>query len=76
MSRLIGAVCWILQAALLLWFWPLMIEDLLSGRLDLDRRRNEYWHRRHGFNAWSRQFERDLRQRRKKKWKKRNDFYK
>jgi hypothetical protein len=45
-------------------------------RYELQRRNNEYWFRRYGFDHWLQQQEMKRRKRRKKKWKKRNNFYK
>ena len=68
-----------LLAVVWLWFWPLMLQMYMDGswdRYELQRRNNEYWYRRHGFDHWLQQQEMKRRKRRKKKWKKRNNFYK
>ena len=76
---LLKAVGFVLLAAVYLWFWPLMLQMVMDGswdRYELQKRNNEYWFRRHGFDQWFRHFQREQHKRRKKKWKKRNDFYK
>ena len=68
-----------LAAVLWLWFWPVMLPELLSGGLERERIRQknaERWVRRHGFDCWLRQFQREQNKRRKKLWKNRNNFYK
>jgi hypothetical protein len=73
------AAAYLLVAAVWLWFWPLMLQMYMDGtwdRYELQRRKSEYWVRRHGFDTWYRQFERQQHKRRKRKWKKRNNFYK
>jgi hypothetical protein len=73
------AAAYLLVAAVWLWFWPLMLQMYMDGtwdRYELQRRNNEYWFRRHGFNQWERQQEQQRRKRLKKKWKNRNNFYK
>ena len=78
--KLIGtAAAYLLVAAVYIWFAPVLLSMLMDGtwdRYELQRRNNEYWVRRHGFDTWFRQFERQQHKRRKKTWKKRNDFYK
>ena len=68
-----------LLAAVWLWFWPVLLPMFMDGswdRYELQRRNNEYWVRRHGFDTWLRQFEQKQHKKRKKQWKKRNNFYK
>ena len=78
--KLIGtAAAYCLVAAVYLWFAPVLLSMLMDGtwdRYELQRRNNEYWFRRHGFNHWLQQQEQQRRKRRKKKWKNRNNFYK
>jgi hypothetical protein len=78
--KLLGtAAAYCLVAAVYLWFAPVILSMLMDGtwdRYQLQRRKSEYWVRRHGFDTWFRQFERQQHKRRKKKWKKRNNFYK
>ena len=74
-----AAAAYLLVAAFCLWFWPVLLPMFMDGswdRYELQRRNNEYWFRRHGFDQWFRHFERDQHKRRQRKWKKRNDFYK
>lgn len=76
---LLKVAAFVLAAAVWIWFFPIFLPELLSGKWDrheLRKRNNEYWFRRHGFNQWFRQFERQQYKKRKKKWKKRNNFYK
>ena len=73
------AAAYLLVAAVWLWFWPVLLPMFMDGswdRYELQRRNNERWFRRHGFDQWFRQFERSQHKRRKRKWKKRNNFYK
>jgi hypothetical protein len=73
------AAAYLLVAAVWLWFWPVLLPMFMDGtwdRYELQRRNNEYWFRRHGFDQWERQQEQQRRKRRKRKWKNRNTFYK
>jgi cytochrome c-type biogenesis protein CcmH/NrfF len=73
------AAAYCLVAVVYLWFAPVLLLMLMDGtwdRYELQRRNNEYWFRRHGFDHWERQQEQQRRKRRKKKWKNRNNFYK
>ena len=73
------AAAYLLVAVVYLWFAPVLFSMLMDGtwdRYELQRRNNEYWVRRHGFDQWERQQEMKRRKRRKKKWKNRNNFYK
>ena len=72
------AAGYLLLAAMWLWFWPVLLPMFMDGswdRYELQRRNNEYWYRRYGFDHWERQQEQQRRKRRKRKWKNRNDFY-
>ena len=72
------AAAYLLVAAVWLWFWPLMLPDLFSGKLErqqIQKRNAARWYRRYGFDHWLQQQEMKRRKRRKKKWKNRNDFY-
>ena len=75
-SQVIG---WSLTAAVWLWFWPIALSMLADGSWQRQQRRqrsNEHWYKKHGFNQWLRLFEKQQHKKRKKQWKKRNDFYK
>ena len=72
------AAAYLLVAVVYLWFAPVLFSMLMDGtwdRCELQRRNNEYWFRRHGFNHWLQQQEMKQRKRRERKWKNRNDFY-
>ena len=76
---ILKAAVFILAAAVCVWFFPIMLSEMASGRWDrheLQKRNNEYWFRRHGFDQWFGQFEKQQHKKRRKKWKKRNNFYK
>ena len=76
---LLKAAAFVLVAAVYVWFAPVLLSEIASGkteRREIQRRNNEYWFRRHGFNQWFRHFERAQYKKRKKRWKKRNDFFK
>ena len=69
------AAAYLLVAAFWLWFWPAMLGELFSGKLErqeITKRNAARWYRRYGFDHWERQ---TSKKRRKRKWKKRNDFY-
>ena len=73
---LLWAVCYVLQAALVLWFWPMMLNDWATGAWDRrDRKLKQLWnrHKRRLFDEWVRK-ENDRRH--KRVWKNRNNFYK
>ena len=69
------AAAYLLVAAFWLWFWPAMLGELFSGKLErqeITKRNAARWYRRYGFDHWERQ---TSKKRRKRKWKNRNDFY-
>ena len=69
------AAAYLLVAALWLWFWPAMLGELFSGKLErqeITKRNAARWVRRYGFDHWEQQ---TSKKRRKRKWKNRNDFY-
>ena len=69
------AAAYCLVAAFWLWFWPAMLGELFSGKLDrqeITKRNAARWYRRYGFDHWEQQ---TSKKRRKRKWKTRNDFY-
>ena len=73
------AAAYLLVAAFWLWFWPVMLQMYFDGsweRQEITKRNAARWYRRYGFDHWERQQERQRRKRLKKKWKKRNNFYK
>ena len=72
------AAAYLLVAAVWAWFWPVLLPDFFNGSFERERIRQknaERWVRRHGFDCWLRQFERQQNKRRKKLWKNRNKFY-
>ena len=75
-KRILLAACWILQAAILLWFWPMMLQDWASGaQARRSRQIKKYWnrHKRRLFDEWMRK---ENETRHKRVWKNRNNFYK
>ena len=69
------AAAYLLVAAFWLWFWPAMLGELFSGKLErqeITKRNAARWYRRYGFDHWERQ---TSKKRHKRKWKNRNDFY-
>ena len=76
---LFTVAAWVLVAAVQVWFAPILLSMLADGswqRQKQRQRNNEYWVHRYGFDTWFRQFEQKQHKRRKKQWKKRNNFYK
>ena len=70
------AVCWVLQAVLLIYFAPVILEDMASGRWDRRKReikRIERIRERFAFDKWLRK---ENAKRHKRVWKNRNNFYK
>ena len=70
------AVCWLLQAVLLLYFAPVILQDMLSGGWDRRGReikRIERIRERFAFDKWQRK---ENASRHKRVWKTRNNFYK
>ena len=70
------AVCWILQAVLLLYFAPVILQDMLTGGWDRRGReikRIERIRERFAFDKWQRK---ETAKRHNRVWKNRNNFYK
>lgn len=70
------AVCWILQAVLLVYFAPVIFQDMMSGQWDRRKREISRIMRikeRFAFDKWQRK---ETAKRHKRVWKNRNSFYK
>lgn len=73
---ILTAACWFLQAAFILWFWPMLLQDWASGEWERrDRKLKKWWkqNERRLFEDWLRK---ENETRRKRVWKNSKNFYK
>jgi hypothetical protein len=70
------AVCWLLQAVLLIYFAPVIFQDMFSGQWDRRKREIARITRIKERFADDRWLWKENKKRRKRKWKTRNNFYK
>jgi hypothetical protein len=76
LSFLLPAACCVLQAALVLWFWPVILHEMAAGnwqRRKRQVRRINRLYERFSFHRW---FRKENETRSKRVWKNRNNFYK